>query len=264
MKPLARLGLNTLLVAACTALGGYAFFHVGTSTGVLKRTPEHARLAPTAVTAAVSYLESLGQGEVAVTVQPGPKIQEAAPVEFLFVSASSAVSAADGATVKLEVVGRGPTCEGTYEAGTRRFQTWAEGVTAAAGAQVIADWCLVAAPGTEVAYRTMDQPWKTEAGELEADFATRYIRFLAPGGAPAAIKATALAVCDDDKGCGYLASITVGDDDRQISELVTQGDAELVQARTIADDDEIQAVTVPAHPPAGLHGFHPVLVHSIR
>ena len=207
-----------------------------------------------AVTAqpAVAPLAAFSGAPAAPDEDSVEEVVDTAPtLEFLYVDVAARVSESDGATVALKVKGRAATCDADASAPSQVRQTWSSSESQSdADLALIEHWCIPVKPGTPVAYRPFSGDWTSSTGPIDADSASNYLRYTTPGGQAAAIKTTALAACDDDKGCGFVAAASVGLDDSRIQTNIPTGHGQQ-SAWLNSDDDSYQPETVaPVSPPA--------------
>lgn len=247
--------LKVVAVAAAVVLGGTAFYGTVTHYHLIQpdgpgaaftgAPPVTPRVTPPIPASTAADDASLSEEEVATTPT----------LEFLYVDVAARVSDAEGAVVALKVKGRAPTCTADATPPSDARQTWTAADSSSTGElELIHHWCIPVRPGSDVAYRPFSGDWQFAAGEAGADGAANYLRYVTPGGANAAIKTAALAVCDDDKGCGFVATASVGADDSRIQVSVPTASAlEVVWLNS--DDDSSQPVTVAVMSPTTSTGY---------
>lgn len=247
MKQQLKSALSTVAVLAACGFGAAAFY---TALYALDLLPEvvsppaivigAAKPAEAEPAKALSVQASLDANEEIVFISKEPAV-------FMYLEASSTVSALEGAVTTLEVVGIGKECLGlpaTAQTASRAWSGDGTGKTA-----VAVKWCVPVQPGSTYAFRDISEDWVSSGLPLAADYSASYLRYTAADGTQSAIKVTALAACDDEKGCGYLAGIQASRDDSRIEEWLNQGDAEMVTVSIDVDDNPLSFEEFPQEQP---------------
>ena len=184
-----------------------------------------------------------------------PLVQRAvpAPVEYLYVALSASLTMDAGPSTRIEVRGRGADCPQGFNPGRRTSQGWTSDFEG--GSAVSAQWCVAVAPGSGAGYRSFTGAWETADGPLEADYEVKYLRFATPDGRAGALKATALALCDENKGCGHFASIRLEEDNLLVEDIAQVERGEYVQVRLTADDEAVQPAVFAGLSPKEPNGY---------
>lgn len=247
--------LKALAAVVAAILGGAGFY--GTVTYFHLIQPNGPGDAFVDTLAAAPQVSS--RAPVSAAAQDAPASEEevatAPTLEFLYVDVAARVSDTDGAMVALKVKGRASTCTADATPPADARQTWtATGSSSTTELELIHHWCIPVKPGSSVAYRPFSGDWQFAGGDVGADGAANYLRYITPGGANAAIKTAALAACDDDKGCGFVASASVGADDSHIEVSLPTANAPEVTWLN-SDDDSSQPVTVAVVDPTTWTGY---------
>jgi len=247
--------LKAFAVAAAVILGGAAFYATVTHYHLIQ--PDEPEAAFNDTLPAVPHVTAALPASTAAVEDPASEEEVATPptLEFLYVDVAARVSDADGAAVAIKVRGRAPTCTADATPPSDARQTWsAVGSSSSAELELIHHWCIPVKPGSALAYRPFNGDWQFAAGDAGADGAANYLRYVTPGGANAAIKTAALAACDDDKGCGFVATASVGADDSRIQ--VSMPTASGPESAWInSDDDSSQPVTATESDPTTWTGY---------
>lgn len=241
-----ELTLKTSAVALAVALSGAGFYaaathfdfiHVNADTLAQPAEPQPASVP-----------------KPAAPDEPYEEVADNTPtLEYIFVEANARVSAADGAVASLRVVGRGSQCTGepvAPQASRQLFSTNEEAVIDSSNL-----WCIPIKPGSTLAYRNTGDDWTGAAGTLDTDFAANYLAYVMPSGTGGALKAAALAACDDTAGCAYALSVAAGPDDGTITALLPDAKGLTQQVQLPAADISPQSVTVPSGSPKELSRF---------
>ncbi|WP_150126652.1 hypothetical protein [Burkholderia cenocepacia] len=256
MKTASKVALKLVASAALCAAAGLGFYSLCTQLDLIRPVEAEAPVAGSLVAAdqTPSMAAPVIPASTTANDDNSDGVEEVVnmppSVEFLYVDVAARVSDSDGAVVALKVKGRAATCAGDATAPVKTRLTWSA-VDAAADTDVglIQHWCIPVKPGTDAAYRPFSGDWSNAAGSVDTDSASNYLRYTTPSGESAAVKTTALAACDDDKGCGFVASASVGEDDSRIQVNIPTGQSTSQPAWITSDDDSSQPVTVAPESP---------------
>jgi hypothetical protein len=258
MKATSKTVFKTLAGATLCTLAGLGFYALTTHFQLILPSQVEATHVETAITAppAAAVLAASAVAPTASDEDSVEEVVDTAPtLGFLYVDVAARVSESDGATVALKVKGRAATCDADASAPSQVRQTWSSAESQTdSDLALIEHWCIPVKPGTPVAYRPFSGDWTSSTGPVDADSASNYLRYTTPGGQAAAIKTTALAACDDDKGCGFVVSASVGLDDSRIQTNIPTGHG-LQCAWLNSDDDSSQPETVAQVSPTASSGY---------
>ncbi len=171
------------------------------------------------------------------------------PTAYLLVSAKGTVTEEDGTLASIQIDGVSPTCDGKATSLSSVSRTWADGPVSSR--VLSAKWCVAMRPGTSPGFKELNGVWRrADNVELDSDFAISYLSVTSPTGLSQALKLTALAYCDEDKGCGSVVQLELGDDDAQVTTILQTGAGEYSRISLSDDGASIQEAVVPKERPA--------------
>lgn len=243
--------LKTLAGIAAVVSATALFYGVVSSYGLIKKGPaapaKKVVVATTAPQKPIAAADSLSDGETLVPVT--------APQEFLLADVSAKVDDESGAVTSIRIL-RSATCEGRADVPRRKAQNWSPGTEG--GANVAAKWCIPVEPGSSAGYRDLNGDWQAKEESLSTDYAASYLRYIRPDGSFGAVKVAAVASCDDETGCGYVATISLDSDDLQITEWLTLGNSEMIKATLRTDNESVTPTEVAAGPEKADPSYRPI------
>lgn len=211
----------------------------------------------------LSTLVPVESPEVAGT--PGAPAVEPAPApakapRFLLVALQAHSDAEEGVAVAMEALGYAESCAGAPAPGRRTQRSWHPGFSG--GEALTANWCIPVQEGTTLFKRTFEDAWAADSLYPDVNYEVEYLVMKDPDGTSRALKLVSLAVCDD-LGCGRVASVELGPDDRKLEQLLPIDDGEYVagavSARATVALGDSEAGQSLSTAPAGFQPVNPTL-----